>query len=541
MISIQHFIFEASGKPSDLKKYKRTERTEKVHFKSGDIYDLKDPGYDEEFKYYDASGNGYIKDKQGHVYDVITSVHNGDAGAIAGGSRDYYVCIKKANGTDDFVVRGYSAVFSSSVNTSCIDDIKAGYYLEDYVAKYYNKNSHGDKFKELASSGNKNAKSYAQDKSDKIQQKKDDFDIRYAALPNKIHWEIVDGEFKFVYWQLVSKSAELLSKKENDWLAAHKLRSYDEEAKNNPEYKQIIADKSNIQEKFTELVQSILKPVMLNRLYEVFKTKDINKLSGIAGTFVYNKELAHGKNFGYKCLAIDTQKKVFVVIDNGDRKVIEDNIKLELSDSITVSKSKASKEMIELFKKVSNAWKKSEGRKQTEYVKNHWEKIYHDSAGGYIWGNHSKTKGQAKAEAKEEFEKMVKDHDFDDPYAKNKIFTYSLALVQVYVEGDMEPDAEPVDQPLENPEPKSERGKNTVMSKGANKAAYDKMKAWHEGTRKQNLSNCSDAKLKMNYRVCKELGYDNEMKQIEAEANKRNIVLESMSLKEMIMATEIDN
>ena len=105
----------------------------------------------------------------------------------------------------------------------------------------------------------------------------------------------------------------------------------------------------------------------------------------------------------------------------------------------------------------------------------------------------------------------------------------------------MEPEAEPVEQPLENPEPKKERGKNTVMSKGANKAAYDKMKAWHEGTRKQNLANCSDAKLKMNYKVCKELGYEKEMSQIEAEAKKRDIVLESISLKEMITAdNEID-
>ena len=109
----------------------------------------------------------------------------------------------------------------------------------------------------------------------------------------------------------------------------------------------------------------------------------------------------------------------------------------------------------------------------------------------------------------------------------------------------MTPDAEPVEKPLENPEPKEtekkERGKNTVMSKGANKAAYDKMKAWHEGTRKQNLSNCSDAKLKMNYKVCKELGYDKEMGQIETEAKKRNLVLESISLAEWVYSDyEID-
>ena len=189
-----------------------------------------------------------------------------------------------------------------------------------------------------------------------------------------------------------------------------------------------------------------------------------------------------------------------------------------------------------LFKKVSDAWHKANARKQGEYVKNNWEQIYHDSAGGYMYGNHSKTKGQAKEEAKRNFEQLVKDMDFN--YAGKNKFTYSLSLVQTYVEGDMEPDAEPIEKPLENPEPKEkkERGKDTKMSKGANAAAYDKMKAWHEGTRKQNLSNCSDAKLKMNYKVCKELGYEKEMREIETEAKKRDIVLESISLNDYIIA-----
>ena len=137
-------------------------------------------------------------------------------------------------------------------------------------------------------------------------------------------------------------------------------------------------------------------------------------------------------------------------------------------------------------------------------------------------------------EAKRDFEQLVKEMDFNYD-GKNK-FTYYLSLVQTYVEGDMEPDAQPIKNPLENPEQKEkkERGKNTKMSKGANNAAYEKMKAWHEGTRKQNLSNCSDAKLKMNYKVCKELGYEKEMEQIEDEANKRNLQLESLSLKDYI-------
>ena len=46
------FISEAAGKPSDLKKYNTKSRKETVHFKSGDIYDFSDPGYEDEFIYY---------------------------------------------------------------------------------------------------------------------------------------------------------------------------------------------------------------------------------------------------------------------------------------------------------------------------------------------------------------------------------------------------------------------------------------------------------------------------------------------------------
>ena len=74
---------------------------------------------------------------------------------------------------------------------------------------------------------------------------------------------------------------------------------------------------------------------------------------------------------------------------------------------------------------------------------------------------------------------------------------------------------------------KQQRGKATELSKAAWNAAYDKMKAWHEGTRKQNIGAMSDAKLKHNYNVCKELGFDKEMKILKDEADKRNIVVES--------------
>lgn len=55
--------------------------------------------------------------------------------------------------------------------------------------------------------------------------------------------------------------------------------------------------------------------------------------------------------------------------------------------------------------------------------------------------------------------------------------------------------------------------------------AENKMKAWHDGTRKQNLKLASNDKLKYYYKICNELGYDKEMEQIEAELNSRNTVV----------------
>ena len=538
MKTILQNIFEASSKPSDLRKYKRTERKENVHFRSSDMYDTKDPGYNDEFLYFDGSGNGYIKDKQGHVYDVVTFDRNSDAGAIAGGSHDYFVTIKKANGKDDFHVRGWVAIMSKGRNTNCIGDIKAGYYLEDYIAKYWNKYDDQDgKFKELAEKGDKNAKAYEDQKAEKVQQKKYEFDSRYVVVPDNLSWDILDGKFTIRGLNLTNASIKELENKRTEWLRQNNLKSFEEEAKSNPEYQKLNAAVSNGYNELKSLIMSVLEPVLLNKLQEVFKTKDLNSLSGLTGSFVYDKQYVLGKKaHGYRALAIDTKKKQFAVIHTGDRKILDGNIDIQLNDIISIYKSAASEKMMDLFKKVSDAWHKANARKQGEYVKNHWEEIYHASAGGYIYGNHSKTKGQAKQEAKRDFEQLVKDMDFN--YAGKNKFTYSLSLVQTYVEGDMEPDAQPIENPLENPEPKEkkERGKDTKMSKGANAAAYDKMKAWHEGTRKQNLSNCSDAKLKMNYKVCKELGYEKEMREIETEAKKRDIVLECISLNDYIIA-----
>lgn len=538
MKSVIHKIFEASSKPSDLKKYKHTERKETLHFKSGDIYDLSDPGYEDEFTYYDGSGNGYIKDKNGKVYDVIASTSSGDAGRIAGGSTSYYVCIKKADGEHDFVVNGYIALFSKGYNTGCVDDIKRGYYLEDYIAKYYSRENGTSKFKEIANRGDANAKSWEANKKDMEAERINKFQSRYVPIPDTIYFEINDNGFTILDWSPGS-SEELRAKRKE----LSNTRYWNDDNTRNQRHKELDEEVKELQKKADDLITSTFKALLIDKLSKVFKTKDINTLKGIGGKFYYTKHY-YSKSTKNSYISdtyvygIDSKTKKIVKMLPKLGKIVNDDINFALDDMITVNKDKMNEKVEKLFKRVADEWKKAHARKQTEYVKNNWERIQRES--GSFWTGRIKA-GEAKRRAIEEYEKYIKDHDWDS----NKKLQFSLSLIQLYVEGDMTPDAEPVEKPLENPEPKEtekkERGKNTVMSKGANKAAYDKMKAWHEGTRKQNLSNCSDAKLKMNYKVCKELGYDKEMGQIETEAKKRNLVLESISLAEWVYADyEID-
>lgn len=536
MKAIQRYIFEASGKPSDLKKYKRTERKETVHYISGDVYDFSDPGYDDEFKYYDASGNGYIKDKEGHVYDVVTSITQGDAGRIAGGSTSYYVCIKKANGKDNFIVTGYSAIFSRGSNENCVYDLQAGYYLEDYIAKYWNKwDDKEGKFKEIAEKGDKDAKPYVKQKEEREKQKKEEFNNRYINLPRYgIKFHVTENGLELDWHPGTSDELDQTKNKRSN--TEYQIKDENGKWIRNPEYNKLEKEIQELQRKADDLLLIKLKEIFINQIFEIFKTKNIDSLRGIGGNFVvpyevYRKIGKNGDKRSYVTLAIDTKTKNIVTVAPEVSKVLDDDIELKIADTIYINKDKMSPQMEKLFSEVAKAWKKEYGRTQGKFVDDNWKEIKQKS-GDYYWDRISDT--EAKKRAKEKFAKLVRDHDWE----QNTKIEFSLDLIRLYVEGDINDNEGPVEKPLQDPTPSKERGKNTKMSKGAQSAAYDKMKAWHEGTRKQNLSNCSDAKLKMNYRVCKELRYDKEMDLIQQEADKRNLTLESLSLQEMVNILE---
>ena len=539
MKSFTHFIKEheekilegAPSRPSGIRKYKGSSRKETVHFKSGDVYDLSDPGYDEEFKYYDGSGNGYIKDKEGHVYDVVTYNRQGDAGRIAGGSTSFGVTIKKANGKDDFTVSGFIAVFSNGWNVDCVADIEAGYYLEDYIAKYI-VSSQEKAFGEIAKKGDKNAKSFDQGKAEKKAQREASFKERYAIIPKVVYWEVNSKGFDILKWSPSDgregeEYANTKAEKESTPYFAKDENGNDNFKEKNKVWQELDKQMKDIKSRLDAQYLSVFKPTLENSVKYIFKTSDVNTLKGIAGTFnVKGNRFSRDSQF-----AIDTKTNKIVSIDAEKSRVTNDDLEYAVGDIISINKSDISPEMEKLFKAVSKAWMKVNGKKQTEYIANNWERIHKESSP--YWNNRI-SKGDAKVSARKEYQDMVNKHDWD----KSDKLQFSLSLIKDYVEGDLPNSDGPVEKPLSNPEPEKEtkeRGKNTKMNKNAEKAAYDKMTAWHEGKRKQNLANCSDAKLKMNYRICKELGYENEMDLLSKEAEKRGIdINESLSFAEFI-------
>lgn len=76
-----------------------------------------------------------------------------------------------------------------------------------------------------------------------------------------------------------------------------------------------------------------------------------------------------------------------------------------------------------------------------------------------------------------------------------------------------------------------EKDKAAVKAKKTVKDGQEKMNAWHNGERNQNVKRYSDDKLKTYYKICVDSGYDEEAEKLRAEANSRGLKLnESISL-----------
>lgn len=132
--------------------------------------------------------------------------------------------------------------------------------------------------------------------------------------------------------------------------------------------------------------------------------------------------------------------------------------------------------------------------------------------------------------------KMVEDGFKNFDGLRKEAIEFENNWIKKYVLGkpiDIKKDADANKKEIEkngnkNPEENNDPDSGSPKVRTTKKKLIDaevKMDAWHKGTRKQNLKNCSDEKLKMNYQICKSKGYDKEADQIETEAKARNLKL----------------
>lgn len=475
------FLNEAVKKPSGLKQLKDNSVTQEINVIDGDVYDLKYGGsHTEEFTYYKRDGNGFIYDKEGHAYDVITYSGSSDSGRIAGGTMNWECTIKRVLNGKDAYFSGYHGLFSrpsSETASLIVSDIADGMYLEDYFAKHERDLDYSTKgiFNEIIAKGDPNANTFAQDKQARFLAKQEEFSARFAQIPETVYFKI-------------SNDVEL-----SGWASA---------------YKQI-----------EDIVEGVIKPIIRDKISTVFKTKNISSLNGLAGCFKFNVE-----NRWENKPAVDSKKGTVVVVNYKDAKVLKTSVDIILDDNIKIDKTSMSPDMEELFKKVAFAWMKENGRKQGQYVDSNYRKFvgYQKDSIGRTDFSHWVKDGEAKRMAAKEYKEWVESHTWD----LQKTLTFSLSFIEQFIKGDVEA---VLDTPINTSEPSTpeeDAGVPAEMTK-AYQESSEKMQKWHDGTRKQNVGGMGDGKLKLSYKVCKDKGFEKEAAILKAEADKRGLVLES--------------
>ena len=531
-------MFEAAKKsPSGIGKIKTNAEEKDVEFIAGDVYDLSGNNrYTDKFTYYSGKGDGYIMDKDGKFYDVITSSWSSDAGRIAGGSMNYQVTIKKANGTDDAIFSGWSAIFSTPHYAGIIEDIKAGYYLEDYIAKNWGALSHPENFEELKKKGDANAKSHTQEKVEDKEKKEQELAQRYIILPKLVNFIVKDNRLDFENFTIAHGRDQVESPK--DSLYSIRRSDFDSDeaykvAKDNLEkqWEEYNSKLKEIQDKLTDVIQKIAT----NLVEEYFKVK-LDKLNGLKFYITPKKKL----NADLDAIAIDTKKNKVVTLARKRKsnsnsysnqaytlfKDINENPEFELGVSATVIKNKASDYLADLFKRVSDAWQKINSRTKTKYIEDNWEEIWKSGRGYYPWNPDKYTKGESKKMAEEKFYKWLNEFNWS---SSRPTITFSTDFIKDYIKGEL-PQSE--DEKKETSKQTTKQEIKTDVAK-ARKVQEPKMDAWHNGTRNQNVTACSDAKLKLNYEICKDKGYTKEAEILKKEADSRGLKLESLNLENM--------
>lgn len=517
------FLFEANSKrPSGLGKIKDKSTEEEVEFIAGDVYDLSgDNRYKDKFKYYRGEGNGYITDKDGNYYDVNTSSWSSDTGRIAGGTMNYSVVIKNVKG-QDLSFYGYSAIFSQPSHADIVLDIENGMYLEDFIAKHWGCIRCKDEkaIEELKDKGDAKAKTYKAEKEESKAQKKREFFERYLVLAQDISFEIENDTIKFRYWQPNTRKKEDKPEKTKYDLRKENFPTEDAYKEAYDKLEKLWADYENKYKELDNKVFDTFRPFCEKKLKEFFKV-GLNELNGLTfGVKPANKT--------YKDeTALDLKDKKLVVLTNYSKKTFGEDWKVnkEAVADITfyptarIDKQKASDYLKDLFKKASEAYLKLNGRQKGKYIDLHWQE-YYDWYGGNGYNEKTSVKGEAKKLAERDFFKDLEKHNFNTGARE---ISFEVEFLKDFIDEKL-----PV-KPEENANADTEKIETTKFS-GKLADQEKKMDAWHAGTRKQNVSSCSDAKLKVNYDICIKKGYDKEAELLKKEADARGLTLESLSL-----------
>lgn len=502
------YILEAKKpRPSGWTRTKKNTRKVNNTYLAGDVYDFHSGTYQQEDTYVDSDYEGFIFDKEGNEYKVFGYSKTGDAGRIVGGSTSYRVII---TGNDLKInLSGYCAVFSTPHGANIIPAISRGYYLEDYLAKNEDAIEYSqrkdEKIQALIEKGDKEATSFEDDKETNKKNKELAFAQRYVEFGN-MTFEKAKQDSK------ISIRLNYQNRKENE------------------------GQEQQVTDALLDIVTNLLEGAFNLPMSEIY---------GLRISIRTNKPDKYNVN-----PAIDVKKKNLVFIESEYRglnkgykkKILDTPVELSIAPIIECWYDNTSDKIKEYISIVLKNFEKKEKKTRSTWIKVTADNYYAEYDKNY-WSKRKYTRKEAHELAVAAWDSMMRKYQ----PGKNVLMYIDTETLGEYVNeikakhsvtadtpdtsvNDL-PEIEVVNKPVEAP--KKERGKETVMSKGAKAAAYDKMKAWHEGTRKQNVGAMSDAKLKMNYAVCKELGFDKEVDILKAEADKRELTLESkLTMKE---------
>ena len=546
MKKLVNFLNEAkSPAPSALKKFKQGKDNVECEFIAGDIYDLSPENrYKDTVSYYKGDGDGYIMSKDGRVFDVKCSEGTSDAGRIVGGTFKISVVIFRVGpNAENIYLTGYSAVFSSPSSPtygSLISDIKDGIYLEDYLAYHEDDIEYSltrtTWVKELIDAGDgTGSRTEKMKKRDAKIAKEESFNQRYCVINKNISFSCTGGHsLEFYdnggYDKIVAeiRPSSTKNKGKGGMFGSGKA----EQAVKVPE------DVNNaIIEGFRPMAEAIVS--------NMFGSADAKGLKFEFSISFEGQQKYDGPVFGW-----DIKNKKFAVLDMEKRKVLDRKYELRLScvyhrkyrgDTVEYSKF-----ALKFLEDASKIMVKSLGS-ESAYVAANYKSV--------MWGKSyygSKMKaGEAKEECKRQFAKMKGDKTFSTdryqfyitPEIAAQVLgskSYKTFFKTAESEAPSETDVAQIETPEITNGPDKPRTSVKSASETYGKAygpAKEKMEKWHAGTRRQNLKNCNDGKLRMNYAICKELGFKTEMDLIKKEAESRGIILESMlSMKDYILA-----